>query len=82
MAKNEYSMIIVESYQRKNGTIHIRPCPNQEPFLVEMAVECSKALIENYPIGTKFEIKAKLTSREGSAPFVYSSYALDYKELK
>ena len=79
-----YSQIIVESFipeDRCNGLhghIHIRPCPDQDPFLPEMFVQCSKNLSTEYPVGTKFSIKAKISSREGSRPFVYSSYKWHY----
>jgi hypothetical protein len=79
MNPQEYIDIIVESYEPENtsglhGKVHIRPCPGQDPFLPEMHVECSKALSRNYPVGTKFRIRAKLKSRLGGNLFVYSNY--------
>lgn len=47
-----------------------------------MFVECSKALSEDYPIGTKFRIKAKITSKLGGAHFIYSHYSWPYEVLK
>jgi hypothetical protein len=47
-----------------------------------MFVECSKDLMNDYPIGTKFRIKAKITSKEGGTPFVYSYYGWSYEVLK
>ena len=80
MNEKNYSYIIVESY-RRGSTLHIRPCPGQDPYTPEMGVECSKELMEEYPEGTKFRIKAKITSREGSDPFVYSHYLWDYEVI-
>jgi hypothetical protein len=87
MLEREYSNIIVESFVAnvitgKHGTIHIKPIPGQEPFMTTMFVECSKELIRNFPLGTKFRIKAKITSRDGGTPFIYSSYKWNYEVLK
>jgi hypothetical protein len=35
-------------------------------------VECSKHLSQNYAVGTKFRIRAKLTDREGGGEYLYS----------
>jgi hypothetical protein len=83
MKKEEYTEIIVESFiidktSGKRGIIHIRPIPNQFPFESDMFVECSKELTNDYPVGTKFKIKAKITSKEGGKPFIYSHYKWTY----
>lgn len=87
MNEQEYKEIIVESFVTENassrhGLIHIRPLPNQFPYEENMLVECSKELVRDYPIGTKFRLKAKITSREGGKPFIYSHYSWSYKVLK
>lgn len=87
MDKQEYTDIIVESFivdntSGKHGLIHIRPLPNQFPFEENMFVECSKELSNDYPVGTRFSIKAKITSRKGGKPFIYSHYSWSYKVLK
>lgn len=83
MKKEVYSYIIVESYKPKvnrgyHGEVHIKPIAGQEPYTEEMHVECSKVLSNDYPIGTKFKIKAKITSKEGGKPFVYSHYSWSF----
>jgi hypothetical protein len=83
----DYQKIIVESYQPEktsglHGKIHIRPTPGQDPFTPDMHVECSKDLSRDYPIGTKFLIKAKITSRQGESEFIYSHYNWSYEVLK
>lgn len=71
MKAPDYRMIKVESYYESgsglHGNIHIRPLPNQSPYESGMRVECSKLLMDEkvYKVGTKFLIKAKITSREG-----------------
>ncbi len=87
MKKPEYDFIIVESFIPKktsgrHGNIHIKPVEGQDPYNSEMFVQCSKELANNYPVGTRFRIKAKITRREGGTPFIYSSYNWTYEVLK
>jgi len=83
----EYKEIKVESYLPKDtsgrhGKVHIRPLPRQEPFLPTMFVACSKDLSYDFPVGTKFLIKGKITQRKDGTPFIYSNYKWDYVVLK
>jgi hypothetical protein len=86
MAKNEpYRYIIVESYipsstSGLHGLVHIRPVAGQG-LPTNLHVECSKSLSRNYPVGTRFRIKAKLTDREGSGEFLYSYFGWRYEVL-
>lgn len=79
MSKNEesYISIIVETYcstkSGLNGFVHVRPIKDQR-FPTTFHVECSKKLIDGYPIGTKFRLKLKLTDRLGEGEFLYSYY--------
>jgi len=87
MQKEEYSYLIVESNRPKkksglHGEIHIKPIAGQEPFTEDMHVECSKVLSKEYPVGTKFKIKAKITSKEGGQPFAYSHYSWPFEVLQ
>lgn len=82
----EYDYIIVESVltnvRGKHGPVHIMPLPNQEPYLDTMYVQCSKTLSNDYPVGTRFRIKAKIVHPEGKASFVSTHYTWDYEVLK
>lgn len=86
MAKDEdYEMIVVESYSPPNtsglhGKVHIRPVEGQR-YSASLHVECSKRLKTDYPVGTRFRIKAKLTDREGEGEFLYSSYKWSFEVL-
>ena len=87
MKKDSYQLIIVESFYPmdtagRHGLVHIRPLPNQEPFSQNMFVECSKSLSRDYPVGTKFEIEAKITDREGGTQFIYSHYKWKFKVIE
>lgn len=73
-----YHEIVVESFiprdpSGRHGLVHIRPLPGQG-FSTHLFIQCSKRLSEDYPVGTKFKIRAKLTDREGGTEFLYSSY--------
>ena len=87
MNEKDYSYIIVESFYPVktaglHGPIHIRPIKDQEPFLHTMFVECSKDLPDNYPVGTRFRIKAKIVNKIGQRSFIYSHYSWPYEVLK
>ena len=73
-----YLSVIVESYipdnpSGRHGKIHVRPVEGQG-YAPGMHVECSKRLSENYPVGTRFRLDAKLTDREDGGEYLYSSY--------
>ena len=84
--KNEpYFWVVVESFRPAStaglhGDVHIRPVAGQE-LDTDMFVECSKALSQNYQVGTRFRIKAKITDKEGSRPFLYSYFGWRYEVL-
>jgi hypothetical protein len=77
MAKpNEpYRYVVVETYRESgsglHGDVHIRPVL-AEGLPPGIRVECSKQLSRNYPVGTRFRIKAKLTDKEEGGEFLYS----------
>jgi hypothetical protein len=77
-----YFWVVVESYRRSgsglHGDIHVRPIPG-EKFPSTLHVECSKRLVTDYPVGTKFRIKAKLTDRLGDGEFLYSYYGWPFE---
>ena len=78
MAKEfeQYRQVVVESYRATatsglHGEVHIRPIAGQG-FATELQVECSKKLSRDYPVGTRFSIRAKLTDRESGGEYLYS----------
>jgi hypothetical protein len=65
-----YSLVVVESFRPANtaglhGDVHIRPVGGQG-LDTDMFVECSKELVNNYRVGTRFRIRAKITDRAPS----------------
>lgn len=49
-------------------------CNSRSANPFELLTECSKKLFTDYPVGTKFLLKAKLTDRESGGLFFYSYY--------
>lgn len=84
MAKdNPYEKVLVESFipkstSGKHGKVHIRPVAGHK-YPPTLHVECSKKLSEDYPIGTKFILTAKLTDREDGGEYLYSYFGWKYE---
>jgi hypothetical protein len=69
-----YREVAVHSvFDTGSGRLRIRPMPGQA-FAPTLAVQCSRALLDTsvYPPGTRFLLNAKLTDRNGGAPFLYA----------
>lgn len=88
MAKTDesYRTVIVESFRPSStsglhGGVHIRPIAGQG-VATTLYVQCSKSLSNDYPVGTKFRIQAKLTDREGGGEFLYSYFRWPVEVLK
>lgn len=47
-----------------------------------MHLECSKALARDYPVGTRFRIRAKLTDKEGGRDFLYTHFRWKYEVIR
>ncbi|HAW58392.1 MAG TPA: hypothetical protein DCX03_05175 [Bacteroidales bacterium] len=80
---NPYEFVLVESFipnnpSGKHGKVHIRPVPGGK-YSSDLAVECSKSLSRDYPVGTKFLLQAKLTDRENGGEYLYSSFRWKYE---
>lgn len=81
---SNYQPVVIETYSGRGTTssdgIRARPLPGQN-LDTAMNVECSSKMRKGYPVGTKFLILAKVTSKEGGKPFLYSHYNQPYKIL-
>ncbi|QGZ38832.1 hypothetical protein IP92_05229 [Pseudoduganella flava] len=64
-----YREVAVESFN-DGGTVRVRPVVGQayHPLL---RVQCARAFVTDYPVGTRFLVQAKLTDRLGGPPFLY-----------
>ncbi len=84
--QNPYEMILVESFipkssSGKHGKVHIRPVSGGK-YSTNLAVECSKKLSNDYPVGTKFMLQAKLTDRKGGGEYIYSSFRWKFEVVE
>lgn len=69
-----YREVAVESVVDPGSSrLRIKPMAGQA-YSTGMRVQCARLLTdpERYPAGTRFLIRAKLTDRDGGAPFLYS----------
>ena len=82
---SDCQQVVVETYEAKkhgkSSKIHVRPLEG-EVFSSEMDVECSRSMRKNHPIGTRFRIYAKETSRQGGKPFLYSHFNWPYEVVE
>jgi hypothetical protein len=78
-----YQWIIVESYTPAStaglhGPVHVRPVAGQG-YSTALQVECSKSLVEDFPVGTRFRLRVKLTDREGGGEYLYSYWGWKFE---
>ncbi|KFE97884.1 hypothetical protein [Chryseobacterium luteum] len=82
----EYDYIIVQSVlikeKGKYASVHIRPLPDQDPYVETMFVQCSKVLTTNFPVGTKFRIKVKIITPRNGNPYASSHYTWPFEIIK
>ena len=82
----DYKEIIVESFRPASksglhGEVHMRPAPGQF-YPQSLKVECAKRLTRDYPVGTRFKIRVKLTDREGEGEYLYSYFGWPVEVVK
>ena len=81
---NDYQTYFVETFRNpgepSDAKIRVRPLKGQG-IPVDLRVECNREMRKRHPVGTKFKITAKLTSKEGGKQFLYSHYNSDYDAL-
>ncbi len=80
----DYREIVVESVVGEDSQgrpkLQIRPVKGQI-FKTHLNVECSKKLLTDYPLGTRFRIKVQLTDLKGT-PFLYSYFGWQHEVVK
>jgi len=81
-----YFHIVVESFRPKStsarhGEIHVRPAPRQV-FPQSLFVSCSRRMVTDYPVGTRFRIKAKLVEKDTGAEFLYCYHGWPFDVVK
>ena len=81
-----YRLVTVESFVPErtsglHGEVHVRPLLGQG-LAQTLHVECARKLVRNYPVGTIFRIRAKLTDREGGGEYLYSYFRWPVEVIK
>jgi hypothetical protein len=67
-----YREVAVESVlDARSGVARIRPMAGQA-FAPTLSVQCARAMLRDYPLGTRFLLQAKLTDRLGGPQFLYA----------
>jgi hypothetical protein len=78
-----YRDVAVESTpDPRSGKLRIKPVAGQA-YATSMRVQCARVLSDpaQYTAGTRFLIRAKLTDRNGGAPFLYAWHGDPVKVL-
>jgi hypothetical protein len=88
LSNETYHDVIVESFvpdrtSGLHGKVHIRPVAGQM-FDQSIHVECPRVMRDTaiYPLHTKFQIRAKLTDKEGGRSFLYSHHSWKFVVLE
>jgi hypothetical protein len=79
-----YTDVLIQTYVNSGeasvSSVRARPYPGQK-FSTHMNVECSKRMRAEYPVGSIFLVKAKLTDREGGGQFLYTHHSWSFRVL-
>lgn len=81
---SHYRDVVVETFKNRGeasgSSVRARPVSGQG-LDSGMKVECSSKMRKGYPVGTKFLLQAKVTSREDGPSFLYAHYNSPYQVL-
>lgn len=81
---SSYREVIIETFsnhgESTDAKVRARPVEGQG-YDTNMRVECSRSMRKNHPVGTKFKLLAKVSSRQGGKEFLYSPVNAKYKVI-
>jgi hypothetical protein len=84
MPDEPYYTLVVETYYESgsglHGDEHVR-CVEGQPFPSSLRIRSPKEMRRRYPVGTRFQIYAKLTDKEGGSPFLHTHHNWPYVVL-
>ncbi len=79
---SHYQDYIIQTHKRVGGasskSVRANPIDGQG-LNTSMKVSCSNKMRSDNPIGSYIKVQAKLTSREGSPPFLYAHPSSSYE---
>ena len=80
-----YRRVAIETFKNLGEAsprkLRARPLPGQG-LTMATRVECSEAMRMDYPVGTVFIVKARISNREGSSDFLYTHYNWPYEVVE
>lgn len=81
---NDHQTIEAESFVAENGErkgqVAMRPVEGQK-FPTSLLLEGNKALLKDYPVGTRFKVQVSLAKRPTGEDYLFSSWQWDARVL-
>tara|TARA_Y100001968_G_scaffold296089_1_gene303992 strand:- start:431 stop:733 length:303 start_codon:yes stop_codon:yes gene_type:complete len=81
---NDYEEYLVTTRyavaEKSSQAIRVNPLPEQG-LPVETNVECSTKMRRQYPIGTIFKLRCRVTDKEGGTKFLFSHFSWPFEVL-
>jgi hypothetical protein len=85
MPDEPYYTLIVETYHESgsglHGDVHVR-CVKGQQFPQSLRIRSPKEMRRKYPLGTRSQIFAKLTDKDGGSRFLHTHHNWPYIVLK
>jgi hypothetical protein len=85
MLPDDHQSVEIESFEMPGGTglvgkVGLRPVRGQK-FPASLLLEGNKSLVEDYAVGTRFKVQAKLMKRTNGSQYLFTSWQWDVKTL-
>jgi hypothetical protein len=81
---NDHQTIEAESFIAEKGALKgqvaLRPAKGQK-FPTTLLLEGNKALLQDYPVGTRFKLQVSLAQRPGGEDYLFTSWQWDARVL-
>lgn len=81
---NDHRIIEAESFVaedgERKGQVVLRPVEGQR-FPYSLLLEGNKALLKDYPVGTRFKVQVSLAKRASGEDYLFSSWQWDARVL-
>ena len=83
---DDHQTVEIESFEMPGGAGHpgkvgLRPVRGQK-FPASLLLEGNKSLVEDYAVGTRFKVQAKLMKRTNGSQYLFTSWQWDVKTLE
>jgi hypothetical protein len=83
---DDHQSVEIESFEipgvaGARGKVALRPVRGQK-FAASLLLEGNKSLVEDYVVGTRFKVQAKLMTRTNGSQYLFTSWQWDVKTLE